>query len=100
MSDMERPAQRANAARATVRVATTDTTTIPAGDAVPAQLRRRHDATLRLPPLADGLRDPWKAPRPPLSVESARAAWAHLHDLGLMSDVVDRVLREAAREAA
>ncbi len=64
------------------------------------QMRRRRDASRRLPPLADGLRDPWTAPRRPLSVESARAAWAHLHAHGLMSEAVDRVLRDAAREAA
>ncbi len=65
-----------------------------------AELRLRREASLRLPPLVDGIRDPWTAPRPPLSVESARAAWAHLHELGLTSETVDRVLRDSAREAA
>ncbi len=96
MNDMEQPGQRANADRARVRVATTDTTTLPAAADVPAQLRRRHEASLRPPPLADGLCDPWLAPRPPLSVESARSAWAHLHGLGLTSELVERVLRRCA----
>ncbi|MDP9394867.1 MAG: hypothetical protein M3Q27_11750 [Actinomycetota bacterium] len=97
---MERPAQRANAARAQVEVATTDTNTVSVADDIPAQLRRRREASLRLPPLAGGMRDPWLVPRPPLSVASARAAWLHLYELGLMSETVDRVLRDSAREAA
>ncbi len=67
---------------------------------VPAQLRRRREASLRLPPLADGRRDPWPPARPPLSVESARLAWLHFYDLGLMSETVDAVLRKAAQDAA
>ncbi len=101
--DTKRPAQRANAARAIVRVPTTDITTIPAADGIPAQLRRRREASLRLPPLADGLRDPWTAARPPLSVESARAAYFHLEACGLLSElVVDVLARQAAlrREVA
>ncbi len=68
------------------------------GTEVPAQLRRRHDAALRLAPLKDGLRDPWLATRPPLSRESALAAWGHLAALGLGSDVVASALglREVA----
>ncbi len=100
MPNMEQPAQRSSAARAGVGVTTTDTNTVPVADDISAQLRRRRDASLRLPPLPDGRRDPWPPPRPPLSVASARAAWAHLHALGLMSELVDRVLREAARDAA
>ncbi len=100
MTGMERPGQRATANRANVEVTTTDTNTVPVADDIPAQLRRRHDATLRLPPLDDRRRDPWLAPRPPLSLASARAAWLHLYELGLMSEHVDRVLRDSAREAA
>ncbi len=98
MTDVERPGERANACRAGEN--TTADTTVPVADDIPRQLRRRRDAGLRLPPLDDGHRDPWLAPRPPLSATSARAAWLHLRDLGLMSEVVDRVLREAARDAA
>ncbi len=101
MSEMKRPDPRANADRAgNVEVATTDGYTVPRGEDIPVQLRRRRAASLRLPPLADGLRDPWLAARPPLSAASARAAWAHLHALGLMSEHVNQVLRKAARDAA
>ncbi len=100
MPNMEQPAQRSNVARAGVEVTTTDTNTVLTADDIRAQIRRRREASRRLPPLADGLRDPWTAPRPPLSVESARAAWAHLYALGLMSELSDRVLRESARDAA
>ncbi len=99
MPNMERPAQRANAVQARVEVATTDKTTLAAADDVPAQLRRRREASLRLPPLLDGVRDPWlSAPRRPLSRESALAAWGHLAALGLGSDVVASALglREVA----
>ncbi len=75
-------------------------TTLPAAGDISVQLDRRRSAALRLPPLEDGRRDPWLVPRPPLSVASARAAWLHLYELGLMSETVDRVLRDAAREAA
>ncbi len=82
---------------------TTDAVTVPQTDGIPAQLRRRREASLRLPPLDDGLRDPWTAARPPLSVESARAAYLHLETCGLLSElVVDVLARQAAlrREVA
>jgi hypothetical protein len=31
----------------------------PDADEIPQQLRRRREASLRMPPLADGRRDPW-----------------------------------------
>ncbi len=42
--------------------------------------------------------DQWPYRRIPAHVrlESARRAWRHLEDLGLMSELVDRVLREEA----
>ncbi len=98
MTDKKRPGQRANASQAPMTA--NDNPTIPTADGISAQLRRRREASLRLPPLAGGMRDPWLVPRPPLSVESARAAWLHLYELGLMSESVDRVLRDSAREAA
>lgn len=60
-------------------------------------LRRRRDAALRLPALADGRHDP-------LSLRGdegwclvgARAAWSHLKTAGLTSEVVLQVLRGAA----
>ncbi len=81
----------------------TDAATVPQADDIPTQLHRRREASLRLPPLNNGLRDPWLAPREPLSVESARAAYAHLQACGLLSElVVDVLARQAAlrREVA
>ncbi|MDP9395995.1 MAG: hypothetical protein M3Q27_17770 [Actinomycetota bacterium] len=75
------------------RVTTTDTNTVPVADDIPAQLRRRHDATLRLPPLDDGRRDPLLARRPRMSVALARAAYSHLEACGLLSELVVDVLR-------
>lgn len=50
-------------------------------------VRRRRDAALRCEPLRDGRRDPWTftAPAPSArSLAASRAAWWHLHDLGLL----------------
>jgi hypothetical protein len=68
-------------------------------DDIPSQLRRRRGASRRLPPLASGLRDPWDVIDGPLSdaeVASWRAAWGHLHALGLPAVVPERVLAAAA----
>ncbi len=69
------------------------------------QMRRRRDASWRLPPVIEhgaerdvrrrelACRDPWlTTPRRPLSRESALAAWDHLAGLGLGSDVVAAAL--------
>ncbi len=71
----------------------TDANTVPVADDIPAQLRRRRNAALRLPPLEDGRRDPWLGPRRPLSRQSARAAYFHLEACGLLSELVVDVLR-------
>ncbi len=65
----------------------------PPADDVAQQVRRRHDAALRLPPLDDGRRDPLLARRPRMSVASARAAYFHLEACGLLSELVIDVLR-------
>ncbi len=91
MTDKKRPGQRANASQA--QVTANDNPTVPPTDDVPQQLRRRHDAALRLPPLDDGRRDPLLARRPRLSVASARAAYFHLEACGLLSELVVDVLR-------
>jgi hypothetical protein len=51
-----------------------------------AQLARRRECADRLPPLADGRRDPWRErPRRYLSLDSARATWCHFRDCRLLS---------------
>ncbi len=100
MTGNERGRPRQDGPNVEALTTTTDAATVPQTDDIPAQLRRRREASLRLAPLAGGMRDPWLVPRPPLSVASARAAWLHLYELGLMSETVDRVLRDSAREAA
>ncbi len=72
--------------------------TLPAAGDISVQLERRRFASRRLPPLDDGQRDPWMAPRSALSVESARAAYFHLEACGLLSElVVDALARQIAR---
>lgn len=60
------------------------------------RLRRRREASRRLPPLPDGRRDPLDPPlHEPLTVagiEAWRAAYRHLHQLGYRVDVPARVL--------
>ncbi len=87
---------------------------VPRIDDTADQMRRRREATLRLPPLVEAAqqtdgqqhgaerdvrrrelarRDPWLTPpRRPLSRESALVAWEHLASLGLGSDVVAAAL--------
>ncbi len=85
---------------------------VPRIDDTSDRMRRRREASLRLPPLVEGeqrdglhggerdvrrrelaRRDPWlSTPRRPLSRESALAAWGHLASLGLGSDVVASAL--------
>lgn len=68
-----------------------------AADVAAQQLRRRRAASWRCEALPDGRRDPWSGwPWPPYSVEASRKAWVHLADAGLMSELVDRILRGAA----
>lgn len=67
--------------------------------AIPEQLRRRRDASYRLPPLESGVRDPWRdtPPRPSeANTAASRRAWDHLRAVGLTSESVLIVLREAA----
>jgi hypothetical protein len=45
-------------ARSNVEVTTTDTASIRQTSDIPARIRRRREASLRLPPMADGRRDP------------------------------------------
>lgn len=68
-----------------------------AGDDLGRQIGLRRAASRRLPQLVDGRRDPldldgWPDP----GLETRRATWRHLHDLGLMSEHLDRLLRSAA----
>lgn len=67
------------------------------------QLRRRREASWRLPPLESGLRDPTTRLVPVVTgsskrcdLQAARRAWCHLQAHGLMSDLVLAVLKEAA----
>ncbi len=67
----------------------------------PAALRRRREASYRKPILSSGYHDPLDelARNWPRDPDASRAAWHHLNDLGLMSDVVERVLVELAGAA-
>jgi len=74
---------------------------IPFDAGIPAALKRRREASWRLPVLPSGYRDPFdeRARDWPRDVDACRAAWAHLNDLGLMSELVDKVLKELAGAA-
>jgi hypothetical protein len=67
----------------------------------PAALRRRRAASYRKPLLNSGFRDPLDelARGWPPDAEASRAAWLHLDGLGLMSELVERVLGELAGAA-
>ncbi|HEY5454193.1 MAG TPA: hypothetical protein VIJ96_01870 [Acidothermaceae bacterium] len=75
---------------------------MPVTESVSTQLRRRRAASRRLPVL-DGCdyRDPLDelARDWPPDAAACRAAWHHLNDLGLMSEIVQRVLIELAGAA-
>ena len=78
-----------------------DTESIPGTADLGAALRRRRSAAARLLPLPDGRPDPWTPRHRPRDLEASRAAWRHLHDVGLLADdyvreVVERALREAS----
>lgn len=71
----------------------------------PSQLRRRRGASYRCPPLADGRRDPLDVidvdgPLSDAEVAAWRAAWVHLHALGLPAVVPERVLAAAGSRVA
>ena len=69
-----------------------------ANSTVVSQLKRRREASRRLPVLSNGYRDPMDelASDWPSNTNASRAAWHHLNDLGLMSDLVESVLFELA----
>ncbi|MGH3542481.1 MAG: hypothetical protein ACRD0H_04700 [Actinomycetes bacterium] len=62
---------------------------------IPAALRRRRAASWRLPPLADGRRDPLDSADEPITdaeIDAWRATWLHLHRLDLPAVVPAHVL--------
>lgn len=77
---------------------------------IPSQLRRRRGASYRCPPLADGRRDPLDVIDvdgidvdgllSDAEVAAWRAAWVHLHALGLPAVVPERVLAAAGSRVA
>lgn len=74
-----------------------DATTVDRLVDLPAELERRRAGSWRCEPLHDGWRDPWSStPWPRCSPEASRRALWHLHDAGLLSEVVVRVLAGAA----
>jgi hypothetical protein len=68
----------------------------PADDAVPQQLHRRREASLRLPPLADGRRDPLDI-LVSYSSEPLRLFWRELHTRGLLTPAITNELVRLAR---
>ena len=66
-------------------------------DLIPLQLRRRREASLRLPPLDSGPRDPW-AICPPSSREPRKIFWLELKARGLLTDAVTAELLHLANE--
>lgn len=66
-------------------------------DDVPQQLRRRREASLRLPPLDSGVRDPWDI-CPPSSREPLRAFWLELKARGVLTDAITHELVRLANE--
>jgi hypothetical protein len=67
---------------------------------LPDQLRRRRAASWRLPPLADGRRDPLDSADEPIrdaELVSWRAAWWHLRRAGLEPVIPKRVLVAVVR---
>jgi hypothetical protein len=83
------PRQRSNADDSTDGAKPFDSET-------PAALRRRREESYRKPVLRSGFRDPLDelARDWPRDDAACRAAWHHLNDLGLMSEIVERVLAE------
>lgn len=71
---------------------------------VPAQLRRRRQASLRLEPLPDGRRDPWSPRRGGDQRDAELDAWVraleHLRELGLAGLAPHDVQRALGRRSA
>ena len=68
-------------------------------DTIPQQLRRRREASLRLPPLENGKRDPLDV-LVSYSSEPLRLFWYELRERGLLSDAITAELVRLARSAA